>query len=258
MGEQPTNFDDFSAIYNRYRVWGSKFHWKMANNASGALDPATAVIGPRHLSTAITALDVQNDFATQPYTKVQKTTIYQNGTKNQNGTLSMSTQKFLGLKRTEFEGNDDLTAIVTTSPVHRWFWHLTVSADDGSSTIGHYIHIMVDYDVEFWDRVDTAVDLMTRLVRNKAAKKLRDFKDSKDSKSPIAVSQTDSKELDPSQLEALGYIYVTDPEQSGSRRGHYFKPPSLNARLSDEEEAKLNRAIWESSRVRPRTLDPSK
>lgn len=158
-GLQPCNFDDFAAQYSRYRVWGSKLRYSLANNTAGALDMCTAVVGPRHLSTAITTQAAQENFQCQPYTQVRRTIIYNNGMPSQAGSISMSTQKFLGLSNTEFQGQDDLAALTSASPGHRWFWHLTITSDDQSSTTPHYCNVMIDYDVEFWDRVDTTLDL---------------------------------------------------------------------------------------------------
>ncbi len=158
-GSQPANYDDFSAIYQRYRVWGSRIYWNTANSAAGALDLNTVVVGPRHTSTALTTRTQQEYFQAQPYTKCFKTIVYTNGAASVRGSLSMSTQKYFGLSKTQFEGQEDTTALVSTSPAHRWFWHFCITSDDQSSSTLHYVNVRIDYDVEFWDRVDTTLDL---------------------------------------------------------------------------------------------------
>jgi hypothetical protein len=158
-GGQPANYDDFSAIYLRYRVWGSTFRWHIANTASGTLDMSSLVIGPRHNGTAIVSRTNQENFQAQPYTQYQKSIIYRNGTNSTSGSMSMTTRKFLGLTTSEFEGNDELTSLVSTNPLHEWFWHCSIGMDDQSSTCQHFANYVVEYDVEFFDRVDTALDL---------------------------------------------------------------------------------------------------
>jgi hypothetical protein len=178
-GLQPANWDDWSAQYTRYRVWGSTLHYNIANSASGTLDLVTHVIGPRHTSTAVATQAAQENFQAQPYTKVGKSIVYNNGSKasDQIGSISMSTEKFLGLSRQEFLGNDDLTALVSADPAHQWFWHLCFSVDDQTSTCNMYINVCIEYDVEFWDRVDTTLDLKyERLLANRRIKAEADLK----------------------------------------------------------------------------------
>ncbi len=199
-GSQPANFDDWSAVYSRYRVWGSTITWNVANSASGALDLTSLVVGPRHTATALTTRTQQEYFQAQPYTRYQKTIVYQNGQATQSGTMSMSTPKFLGLSRSEFEGNDDITTLVSANPAHQWYWHLCLTADDQSSATAHYVNFTVTYDVEFWDRTETTLDAkLERLTELKRAKELADQEHyenvsvteaAPDSKEPLRVSQT--------------------------------------------------------------------
>jgi len=171
-GGQPVNWDDFSAIYQRYRVWSSKITWMVANTASGTLDMVSGVVGPRHASTALSTLAAHEAFQCQPYTKYQKNIIYNNGTRSQSGSLSMSTHKFFGLTVGQFQGQDDCTSLVTTVPNHEWFWCLNFVADDQSSSTVLYINVILEYDIEFWDRFDTTLDFISKADRfnaNRAA-----------------------------------------------------------------------------------------
>jgi hypothetical protein len=116
----------------------------------------------------------QNDFIAQPYSRFEVLTYY--NTKVREGKIKlpyMSTQKFMGLTDTEFEGQDDLSALVTASPAHRFFWHVTQSNCNSANTNVAFYTAVIDYDVEFWDRVDTTLDLdgqIDRLVKLKEAK----------------------------------------------------------------------------------------
>lgn len=177
-GGQPANYDDFSSIYTRYRVHGSKISWAIANSASGTLDMCTYVVGPRHLSTAVTTLAGQANFQSTPYSRVEKFMIYTNGLPPiGKGSMEMSTQRFLGLSPTQFNGNDDLTALVTADPAHQWYWHFCVTVDDQSSSTKSFINFQIDYDIEFWDRVDTTLD--SRYERVLMMRRMKALSDSK-------------------------------------------------------------------------------
>ncbi len=195
-GSQPANFDDWSGVYSRYRVWGSTLRWNVGNTASGTVDLTSFVVGPRHLSTALTTRTQQEYFQAQPYTRYFKSIIYANGRSDQQGSCTMSTAKFLGLSRSEFEGNDDVASLVSANPAHQWYWHCVVSSDDQSSSTIHYVNFVVEYDVEFWDRVDTTLDL------KKAAQ-------------PGQLVQAPPRELVP-PVNLEQYIVVPAPERKSS------------------------------------------
>lgn len=173
-GLQPANWDDWSAQYARYRVHGSKLTWNISNNATGTLDMSSYVVGPRHQSTALTTRSAQENFQSQPYTRFDRSIIYRNGVVK--GSMTMTSRKFFGLTQVEFDGNDDATALVSADPTHQWFWQMCLTSDDQSSTIPHYVNFTIDYDVEFWDRVDTSLDLKyARIVSIREAKRKYDL-----------------------------------------------------------------------------------
>jgi len=208
-GGQPANFDDFSALYARYRVWGSKLSWVIANNTAGVLDMCTMVVGPRHQSTAITTRAAQENFQAQPYTAVQKTIIYTNGTSSQRGSMAMTTRKFLGLSQTEFEGQDDLAALTSADPAHQFFWQMVICSDDQSSATPHYVNFQIDYDVEFWDRVDTSLDL--RVERQLS---LRRLKASSDAKKAVELEEKSNDSVVVSTGESFrGEVQLLGPPQ---------------------------------------------
>jgi hypothetical protein len=167
-GLQPANYDDWSLIYTRYRVWGSKIRYTIAQNGTSSVN-VQVVVGPRHLSTALTTLNSQQGFQAQPYTRFHST-FY---TPPSKGTLSMSTQKFIGMSKAEFEGNDDLTSLTTSNPTHQWYWQFTSAVSAQSGTGNLLLNVVIEYDVEFWDRVDTTLDLVTRAQAIVALQALR-------------------------------------------------------------------------------------
>lgn len=218
-GGQPANYDDFSAIYLRYRVWGSTLRWSIANTAGGTLDMSSVVVGPRHQGTAIVSRTNTENFQAQPYTRFQKTIIYNNGTESQSGSMHMTTRQFLGLTSSEFEGADDLASLVSNTPAHEWFWHCTISMDDQSSTCVHYVNYVVEYDVEFFDRVDTTID--SRLERVQELR--RAFASTcmeKKMKSLELKVQEDKKDKDDEGATVSGLRIKIPPVQDATPRGY--------------------------------------
>lgn len=162
-GGQPVNFDDYAALYNQYRVWQSSIKVHMMTTLSGT-EPIMWVLGPRHTSTAVTSA-TQMDYAAQPYAHSTLQNIYRTGASDTVWSGSMSTRKIQGLSAAEFEGRDDLTSLVSTNPTEVWFWHVTATNVDPSVTSTVCFMAELVYDVEFFDRVDSALDFKQRELR---------------------------------------------------------------------------------------------
>jgi len=162
-GSQPANYDDFSAVYNQYRVWGSSIKVHVLTTTSGT-EPVLWILGPRHNSTAVTYATAM-DFAAQPYVKSSLQSIYRTGAKDAVFSASMTTAKFQGLSSTEFQGRDDLTALVSTNPAEQWYWQINATNVDVTVTSEVAIMVELTYDVEFFDRIDTTLDLVARFER---------------------------------------------------------------------------------------------
>lgn len=160
-GAQPANWDDYSALYKQYRVWSSTIRVHIVPGDASS-EPTLWAVGPRHVSTTLTAA-TQMDFLTQPYVQGHLRAVNRIGAPDSTVTMSMSTAKMEGLSNTEFQGRDDLTALVTANPAQQWFWHVCATNVDTSVTGSVAIYVELTYDVEFFERVDTAIDLMGRL-----------------------------------------------------------------------------------------------
>lgn len=220
VGSQPNNYDDWSAIYSRQRTYASTFSWCIANSASGSNDMSSFVVGPRHTSTAQSTLSSQENFQSLPYTQYHKTIIYRNGTSSTQGTMTMSTQKFLGMSHTEFAGNEDLTSLTTTTPSHQWFWHLCMSMDDQVSSCIHYVNFVVTYDIEFWDRVDTTLD----------AEKKADLLQRLRGPRPTASAAESTSESEPGVYQVADAKSASGPANPGTPAGGCPHPHSEHSR----------------------------
>lgn len=188
-GSQPANFDDFAFIYDRYRVHGSTISISVTNYATGSVDAVTLLISARFTSTAITSLTTLLGAQAQPYSRLIKPQSV--NSLQRPYTMSMSTRKRMGMTPTQYAGNQDLTATVNTNPAQNWYWHLSVLSDDLTSTNQVSINVTLTYDVEFYQRIDTSLDLDARLERFKSIRnafRLRNIADKLDSKRPPSTS----------------------------------------------------------------------
>lgn len=155
-GGQPANYDDWAALYGNYRVWGSTITIHLLTSTAST-EPISWVMAPRHASTALTSSTFY-DAASMPYAKVKLQNIYRTGAKDASFRSTMSSAKFLGLSRAEFEGKDDTTAAVGANPGLPWYWHVTAINVDSSVTSEVAIQVEIVYDVEFFNRLETSLD----------------------------------------------------------------------------------------------------
>jgi len=167
-GNQPINFDDWSAIYLRYRCYGSRIE---VNCVTGGSATGTGMfqlaLAPRHLSTALSTLSSQNSAIGQLYAQ---SSFYNGGmTTSSAHTLvqrsSITTAKILGYKTSAIDDDDTLQAQTSANPSHQWYWHLMASMVDQSATGTIYYHVKIFYDVEFFDRIETTIDTLVRIPR---------------------------------------------------------------------------------------------
>jgi len=156
-GGQPANYDDWSSLYLRYRCHASTISVHVLTSNSGT-EPTSWVFAPRTVSTALT-LGSFFDAASMPYAKTRLLSIYRTGASDSVFKGSMTTRKMLGLSKVEYDGRDDLTAAVTTNPALQWFWHITGINVDSAVTSEVAILVEITYDVEFFTRIETTIDL---------------------------------------------------------------------------------------------------
>jgi hypothetical protein len=153
-GGQPGNYDDFVAQYEQYRVHGSTIQiWH--NMQAGSAELALAA---RHTSTAQTTFTQLDSLLSVPYVKHRSiaTAAYAS---NRGGepTLSMTvgTEQFLGIAMTD----DTVSAVFNANPANPWYYHIYVASGDQSTSVSVQARVVLTYDVEFFDRVETGLDL---------------------------------------------------------------------------------------------------
>lgn len=157
-GRQPTYYDQYAAVYNKYRVHASSCVVEMMNDPSNASG----------IMVALTPTDLANpfsnlyDYIQSPYSRSKVHAFPGNATKLFG---KMSTKKKLGLKT--IANQEDCAAIVSANPSETWYW--IIAADTISSTGNWQGNFMVKltYFVEFFDRGDVASSVSRDEVKEK-------------------------------------------------------------------------------------------
>jgi len=170
-GAQPTNYDDWSALYGRYRVYGSRCTvWPLS---TGSVTAGTGTfrfcVAARHTTTAVTTTGGFDSAVTQPFAD-----LFSVGAASGGGTVaplapytaSYSTSQVLGYEQSAVKDDDTLQALTSANPNHQWYWHIMVRSSDDSSTGVGTFYCRLEYDIEFFDRLDTQIDLSERVYRD--------------------------------------------------------------------------------------------
>jgi len=159
-GSQPSDFDLYALVYNRYRVLASAIEIRAVGISSAA--PTRVAVFPTNMSTTTITI---SDLMSSNRSKEMIVGIGAGGQyllKHQ-----CSTDAVAG-------GFDNLldvrTAVVSGNPSDRWYWHISTQSYDASSSTTVYLDCRIVYDVEFFDRALEDVDLLSRLVKQRAAR----------------------------------------------------------------------------------------
>jgi hypothetical protein len=101
-------------------------------------------------------------FACQPFTK---TIALRHGGDAHVVRMKVSLPQFMGMTPSEYGGNDNVQALVSASPAQETFFHIVTCPSDFSSTVVGVTYLRVIYDIEFFNRFDTAIDLPGHISR---------------------------------------------------------------------------------------------
>jgi hypothetical protein len=159
-GGQPANYDDFAAQYNRYRVLGST---AIVNTHALTVGGTTEMMMGLYPYNGTAAANTIVDSVAQPYSLFWRVTNTPT-----NVVHSMTTAKMVGQ---DPHTADRLQAQYSASPSDVWIWRIFYQAEDGASTATTVAYMILDYDVEFFDRI--AANLDVRLARLQELKEIR-------------------------------------------------------------------------------------
>lgn len=142
-GHSPLGFDDWSLLYEGYKVHKSSISIKpVFNNTNNGfrmiLHPSNVANTPVNPSLAVE----------QPYvrsiTNTNTSTTYKNFVSS-----SMMTKKFMGVPKLL---DDDFGSQTNNLPKNQWFWVIHTSSFDGVSTLTVRCDIRMTFWIEFFQR----------------------------------------------------------------------------------------------------------
>ncbi len=146
-GHQPRYFDQYSALYSKYRVDGSKLTAKVINiSGTSALMYGFAPL------TEVLTYTTWVDFAELPRVSIcpEPVPIAQRyGVELESRDTS---SRVLGLSKIQLE-DDDYGADVSADPPHQWYWNVFLSTMDSTTVASFAMEITIEYDAIFYDRI---------------------------------------------------------------------------------------------------------
>jgi hypothetical protein len=148
-GHQPRGFDQYGALYEKYRVLSSQITVRAINGNS--VSGVYCVITPT--TNVLSATIPHQEVREYPYSKTVKTPLAVASRVGYSLKVGMSTTEILGLNKMELN-SDNHAALVTTNPASRWWWHVTVASVDLTTTIAISYSVEIEYQVEFYDRTE--------------------------------------------------------------------------------------------------------
>lgn len=152
-GSQPFGFDQWTAVYNRYLVYGSQCTVEIAPTSSTqTLYTFKITLVPYPLASGLstTSADV---IAEMPFAKTKTGTIYTVGNGGNQLTSYATTAKVFGVSRQAIDSDDTYAAAVSANPSKQWSWwvHCNNLTDDGSTT--YNVRIRIKYYAKMWQDV---------------------------------------------------------------------------------------------------------
>lgn len=144
IGHQPMYFDQYAAVYSKYKVVASSCKVTVANyDATAAV---VAVLVPSSEIVTITSYAIAME---QPYAK--RTELIPISTRQGvkcTVKSMMTTQRMLGLTKAQL-ADDDYSASTGSSPLSLWYWNIAFLDDNA---VGVHILVDLEYSVVFYDR----------------------------------------------------------------------------------------------------------
>lgn len=149
IGHQPRGFDEWSALYTRYKVHASsiKITAVCVDSNVNVLNVVPAVTS----DLSVTAISWE-DLTEMPYAKYRYMAPGNVGVSRTIVSHFASTKSIRGEKILD----DDYSALITTNPQKEWHWHVAVSQFDNVSNPAVSIICEIIYHCEFFRRKNLA------------------------------------------------------------------------------------------------------
>lgn len=146
-GHQPMYYDQYSAIYGRYRVLGSKIVVRCINGAGDLAQYVVLQAGTDLYSTSsiTTILEQSKGAISKIVSRDSQSPSYIK--------MYQSTRKACGLTKTEAFG-DHFSADTGNNPQQIWYWNLSFGTINGTSPVSMYFIATITYYCQFYDRLN--------------------------------------------------------------------------------------------------------
>lgn len=146
LGHQPLYFDQYMAIYERFRVLGSKIIIKVVNNS-----PGSSAIAVLHADTDPLAVVSFFPISEQPHTKISRFIPVSARLPVSLG-MRKSSCEILGLSSAQI-WDDDYSGTASGNPTKMWYYNVYVQTSDFTQNIQAQLEVTIHYDVVFSDRI---------------------------------------------------------------------------------------------------------
>lgn len=145
-GHQPMYFDQYAALYARYRVVASSFKIDVIN-VSG-VSAMYYVVEPNTIQSTTTDLSTLYEQSRSGAPRIVPVASRIASRMKR----YVSTRKVCGLTKTQMY-DDTFSALVTANPGNLWYWNLLFGSLDGTAEIDGYFVVKITYYCQFFDRV---------------------------------------------------------------------------------------------------------
>ncbi len=146
-GNQPTYYDEMSAMYLRQLTYGSSIDLRIGNaGVSAGAQNYVYAVSPITTATAPTTMP---DTRSLPYTRWRLGNLSDRGN---NINHYMSTARILGQPKQATAITTDVSSVIGALPAREWFWLVAVESLDQSTTSIEFIYVTITYYIEFYER----------------------------------------------------------------------------------------------------------
>lgn len=156
VGHQPRLFDQYAALYGRYRV--DRTH-VMIITRQRAAHGVSVVLVPSNSATALTSADRPCEFTRAVHGGI--TGSSQPCIRQETAFLPHAV---IGLSKAQYDDEEDCSAVTTASPAQQAYLHVVHEQVDQTTVLDVEVHILLKYDITFYDRITPGVSLMAELA----------------------------------------------------------------------------------------------
>ncbi len=157
IGHQPMYYDQYAAVYSKYKVVSSRISITGANYNAAA--SAALVLIPSSEIITITSYSIAME---QPYAKRSELLpVSTRGGVQSSVRAGISTRKILGLSEAQF-ASEDYSALTGATPSSVWYWN--IAAFD-ISALSVRLVVDIEYRVIFYDRKAPALSFGLKVVK---------------------------------------------------------------------------------------------